>query len=165
MYVHVSYSMCGYGMDMCNFTYYVLTVQHAVSQCHIRIQICNEIWNQHVPLAKPDNCIEVRLHMMNNQSYYVQTYCANIHSLLFEDVRQRQKQFVSRSSQYMSLFWKLLTVVVFTKSTAPFDTRVTPIVCNVPFELLNLAVPLLAVQVILPIPFGPDICCRSVMGN
>ena len=69
--------------------------------------------------------------------------------------------------QYTPLFWKLLTFDVLTTSVdvAPSLVSVTAPASIRPPLAANLAVPLLTVQVILPIPSGPAICCRSVMGN
>ena len=79
----------------------------------------------------------------------------------------REKKLVLISVQYRCLFWKLPTLDGFTISVAvaPFSVSDTPPVSNRPPLAANLAVPLLTVHVILPIPSGPDICCRSVMGN
>ena len=70
--------------------------------------------------------------------------------------------------QNSCLFRKLSTLDGFTTSVAvaPFLVSDTPSVSNLyPLLSMNLAVPLLTVQVILPIPSGPDICCRSIMGS
>ena len=80
---------------------------------------------------------------------------------------KRYKKLIPILVQYRSLFWKLPTLDVFTTSVVvdAFFVWVTPPVSNTPPLATNLAVPLLTMQVILPIPSGPDICCRSVMGN
>ena len=52
--------------------------------------------------------------------------------------------------QYMSLLFKL---------SGRLNTSVAVASCPIIVE------PLLSAQVILPIPSGPDICCKSVMGK
>ena len=90
-----------------------------------------------------------------------------MHGNLLALEMNRKKKLVVMSVQYRPLFWKLLTLDGFTTSVAvaPFLVSDTPPVSNCPPLAANVAVPLLTVQLIIPIPSGPDICCRSVMGN
>ena len=63
--------------------------------------------------------------------------------------------------QKPSMLWKLLVSLAVTVRDArvPFFISTGPPVGGFPCNL-NQAVPLLKVQLILPIPSGPDICCR-----
>ena len=69
------------------------------------------------------------------------------------------------SVQYMSVLSRLSVRFTSSIAVAPFPIWVTPLVCS-GFPLVkNLAVPLLTVQMTLPIPSASVICCTSVMGN
>ena len=96
----------------------------------------------------------------------IDTFPIHMHEYSLALEMYRYRKLAAESLQYRPLFWKLPTLVGFTTSVAvaPFLVSDTPPVSNCPPLAANQAVPLLKVQVILPIPSGPDICFRSVMG-